>query len=31
MAFSHRNALDARTAVRKGRRAGDPNIPEAVQ
>src|SRR5947209_8595159 len=31
MAFSHRNAVDARTAVRKGRRAGDPNAPEAVQ
>ncbi|HKC63745.1 MAG TPA: FtsW/RodA/SpoVE family cell cycle protein, partial [Pyrinomonadaceae bacterium] len=31
MAFSHRNALDARTAVRKGRRAGDPNVPEVVQ
>ncbi|MDQ3817709.1 MAG: FtsW/RodA/SpoVE family cell cycle protein [Acidobacteriota bacterium] len=31
MAFSHRNAVDARNAVRKGRRVGDPNIPEAVQ
>src|SRR5205085_346795 len=31
MAFSHRNARDARTAVRKGSRAVDPNVPEAVQ
>lgn len=32
MAFSHRNARDARGAVRKGRsRVSDPSIPEAVQ
>jgi cell division protein FtsW (lipid II flippase) len=32
MAFSHRNARDARSAVRKGRRSvNDPSIPEAVQ
>jgi cell division protein FtsW (lipid II flippase) len=32
MAFSHRNARDARAAVRKGRRnVGDPSILEAVQ
>jgi cell division protein FtsW (lipid II flippase) len=33
MAFSHRNAQDARGTVRKGRRpaASDPSIPEAVQ
>jgi cell division protein FtsW (lipid II flippase) len=32
MAFSHRNARDARGAVRKGRRTvSDPSSPEAVQ
>ena len=31
MAFSHRNARDARLAVRKSRRVHDPSIPEAVQ
>jgi cell division protein FtsW (lipid II flippase) len=31
MAFSHRNALDARGAQRKGRRISDPSTPEAVQ
>ena len=31
MAFSHRNARDARGAVRKGRRISDPSTPEAVQ
>jgi cell division protein FtsW (lipid II flippase) len=32
MAFSHRNARDARGTVRQGRRKiGDPSIPEAVQ
>lgn len=32
MAFSHRNARDASSAVRKGRRGvNDPSIPEAVQ
>ena len=32
MAFSHRNARDARGTVRKGRRTiSDPSIPEAVQ
>ncbi|HEX8843776.1 MAG TPA: FtsW/RodA/SpoVE family cell cycle protein [Pyrinomonadaceae bacterium] len=31
MAFSHRNARDARSAVRQKRRAHDPSIPEAVQ
>jgi cell division protein FtsW (lipid II flippase) len=32
MAFSHRNARDARSIVRKGRRnVNDPSIPEAVQ
>lgn len=32
MAFSHRNARDARATVRKGKRnINDPSIPEAVQ
>ncbi|HYG81299.1 MAG TPA: FtsW/RodA/SpoVE family cell cycle protein [Pyrinomonadaceae bacterium] len=34
MAFSHRNARDAKVTARKGRRAGgpaDPALPEAVQ
>jgi cell division protein FtsW len=31
MAFSHRNARDARVTVHKGRKANDPSIPEAVQ
>jgi hypothetical protein len=31
MAFSHRNARDARVVGRKGRRVSDPSIPEAVE
>jgi cell division protein FtsW (lipid II flippase) len=31
MAFSHRNARDARVTVPKGRKGKDPSIPEAVQ
>ena len=31
MAFSHRNARDARTVGRKGMRVSDPSVPEAVE